>query len=62
MNTLITVLKTKSVQWAIFIAVLSVLQGFVFELPLTPIHQMIVGVVISVVVVLLKVIENPTSS
>ena len=58
MNQLITVFKTKSVQWALVIAVLSVLQGFLFELPLTPIHQMIVGIVISVVVVLLKFIEG----
>ena len=61
MNTLITVLKSKTVQWSLVIAVLSVLQGFLFELPLTPIHQMIVGIVISVVVVLLKVIETPSS-
>jgi hypothetical protein len=60
MNTLITVLKTKSVQWALLIAVLSVLQGFLFELPLTPIHQMIAGLIISIVVTLLKVIETPT--
>jgi hypothetical protein len=59
MNTLINTLKTKSVQWALVIAVLSVLQGFVFELHLTPIHQMIVGLVISIVVTLLKVIETP---
>jgi len=62
MNTLITLLKTKSVQWAIVVAVLSVLQGFVFELFLTPIHQMIAGVVISVVVVLLKFIETGASA
>ena len=58
MNTLITVLKSKQTQWALVIAVLSVAQGFLFELPLTPIHQMIVGIVISVVVVLLKFIEG----
>jgi magnesium-transporting ATPase (P-type) len=62
MNKLITLLKTKSVQWALVIAILSVLQGFVFELPLTPIHQMIAGVVISVVVVLLKFIETGASA
>jgi len=39
--------------------VLSVLQGFLFVFPLTPIHQMIVGIVISVVVVLLRIIETP---
>jgi len=60
MDKLITLLKTKSVQWAIVIAILSVLQGFLFELSLTPIHQMIVGCIISVVVVLLRFIETPT--
>jgi len=58
MNKLITLLKTKSVQWALVIAVLSVLQGFLFELPLTPIHQMWAGMVIAVVVVLLKFLEG----
>ena len=58
MNTLITTLKSKQVIWAIVIATLSVLQGYVMELPLTPVHQMIAGVVISVVVVLLKFLEQ----
>jgi len=58
MNTLITTLKSKQVQWALVIAVLSVLQGFLFELPLTPVHQMIAGIVIAVVVVLLRFIET----
>jgi predicted permease len=57
-----TLLKDKHVIWAIVIAILSVLQGFAFEFPLTPVHQMIAGVVISVVVVLLRYIElNQTS-
>ena len=59
MNQLITLLKNKTVLWSLVIAVLSVAQGYLFELPLTPIHQMIVGVVISVVVVLLRFIETP---
>jgi len=58
MNQLITLLKNKTVQWSLVISVLSVLQGFVMEFPLTPIHQMIAGVVISVVVVLLKFLEQ----
>ena len=61
MTTVITTLKSKQVQWALVIAVLSVLQGFLFELPLTPVHQMIAGVVIAVVVVLLRFIETPGS-
>lgn len=61
MNTLITTLKSKQVIWAIVIAILSMAQGFVMELSLTPIHQMIVGCIISVVVVLLRFIETPSS-
>jgi len=61
MNQLITLLKNKSVLWAIVIAILSVLQGFLFELSLTPIHQMIVGCIISVVVVVLRYIETPST-
>ena len=59
MNQLITLLKNKTDLWSLVIAVLSVAQGYLFELPLTPVHQMIVGVVISVVVVLLRFIETP---
>jgi len=59
MNQLITLLKNKTVLWSLVIAVLSVLQGYLFEFNLTPVHQMIVGVVISVVVVLLRFIETP---
>jgi hypothetical protein len=62
MNQLTTLLKDKHVLWALFITVLSVIQGFVMEFPLTPMHQMIVGIVISVVVVLLRIIETPTQS
>ena len=59
MNQLITLLKNKTVLWSLVIAVLSVLQGYLFEFNLTPVHQMIVGVVISVVVVLLRFLETP---
>ena len=59
MNQIITLLKNKTVLWSLVIAVLSVLQGYVFELPLTPIHQMWAGIIISVVVVLLRFIETP---
>ena len=58
MNQLITTIKSKQVQWALVVAILSVLQGFVMELPLTPVQQMIVGLIISVVIVLLKFIEG----
>ena len=58
MNQLITLLKNKTVVLSLVIAVLSVAQGYLFELPLTPVQQMIVGLIISVVIVLLKFIEG----
>ena len=58
MNQLITTLKSKQVQWALVVAILSALQGFVMELSLTPVQQMIVGLIISVIIVLLKFIER----
>jgi hypothetical protein len=61
MNQLKTLLKDKHVIWAMVIAVLSILQGYLFELPLTPVHQMLVGVIISVVVVVLRYIEQPST-
>jgi hypothetical protein len=61
MSQLITLLKNKTVLWALVIAVLSVAQGYLFELPLTPIHQMWAGIIISVVVVLLRFIETPST-
>ena len=48
-------LKSKTVWFAIAVAVLSVLQGFVFLLPVTPVQQMLVGVAIAVVVTLLRI-------
>ena len=59
MNQLLTLLKNKTVLWSLVIAVLSVLQGYLFEFNLTPVHQMIAGIIISVVVVLLRFIETP---
>ena len=58
MNQLIILLKNKSVLWALVVSILSVLQGYLFEFNLTPIHQMIAGIVIAVVVVLLKFTES----
>ena len=51
-------LKSKTVWFAIAVAVLSVLQGFVFLLPVTPVQQMLVGVGIAVAVTLLRIITT----
>ena len=55
---LIQLLKSKTVWFAILIAVLSVVQGYVALLPVTPVQQMIVGVVISVVILILRLITT----
>lgn len=44
-------LKSKTLWFAVIIAVLSVLQGFIFQLPLTPFWQAVVGCVIAVAAV-----------
>lgn len=52
------ILNSKTVQLAIIIAVLSVLQGFVFLLPITPLQQMFVGLGIAVVVTILRFVTT----
>jgi VIT1/CCC1 family predicted Fe2+/Mn2+ transporter len=53
-----TALKSRTVLFALLVAVLSVLQGFVGLLPLTPVHQMYVGLIVSVCVVILRSITS----
>ena len=58
MQTLIQLLKSKTVLFALFLAILSILQGYVNLLPLSPIDQMYVGIAISVVVTLLRIVTT----
>jgi uncharacterized membrane protein YgaE (UPF0421/DUF939 family) len=51
-------LKSKTLWFAVAIAVLSVLQGFIFQLPLSPIWQAIVGCVIAVLVAVLRFVTT----
>lgn len=53
-----SILKSKTVWFAILVAVLSVLQGFLFLLPIQPLHQMLVGVVLAVCIVLLRLVTT----
>ena len=46
-------LKSKTVWYAIIIAVLSIVQGYIGLLPMTPVLQMLVGIGISVGIVIL---------
>ena len=58
MQTLIQLLKSKTVLFALFLAVLSILQGYVNLLPLDSVDQMFVGIAISVVVTLLRIVTT----
>jgi hypothetical protein len=51
-------LKSRTVQFALALAVLSILQGYVGLLPLTQVEQMLVGIAISVAITLLRIITT----
>jgi hypothetical protein len=52
------VLKSRTVWLAIVTAVLSVLQGFVFKLPVTPMEQAVVGSVLAALIVILRAVTT----
>ena len=58
MNTLKSALKSRTVLFALLIAVLSVLQGFVYILPISPVNQMYIGLLVSVAIVFLRFITT----
>ncbi len=58
MTTLIQLLKSRTVLFALLLAALSVLQGYVALLPLPPIQQMYVGLAISMIVTILRIVTT----
>lgn len=60
MNTtiLLAVLRSKTVWYAIIIAVLSVLQGFIFAIPVAPQYQAAIGCAIAVGIVVLRAVTT----
>lgn len=58
MHTLKQLLRSRTVLFAIAVAILSVLQGFVFALPVPPAGQAAIGCVIAVAIVLLRAITT----
>lgn len=55
-------LKSKTVWYAIIIAVLSIVQGYIGLLPMTPVAQMFVGIGISVGIVILRLVTTTAIS
>ena len=51
-------LKSKTVWYAIIIAILSIVQGYIGLLPMTPVAQMVVGIAISVGIVILRLLTT----
>jgi hypothetical protein len=51
-------LKSRTVWYAIIIAVLSIVQGYIGLLPMTPVLQMFVGIGISVGIVILRLLTT----
>jgi hypothetical protein len=58
MTTILQLLKSRTVWFAILLAVLSIVQGYVALLPITPIGQMFVGCGIAVAITLLRIITT----
>ena len=58
MNTITSVLSSRTVWFAIALAAASVMQGFVFLLPITPLHQMYAGIAIAVGIVVFRAITT----
>jgi len=58
MNSITQLLRSKTVIFALLLAALSVMQGYIGLLPLTPIMQMWVGVGVSVVITLLRIVTT----
>lgn len=52
------ILRSRTVLFAILLAVLSVMQAYVFLLPITPVEQMYVGIAIAVIVTVLRIITT----
>ncbi len=51
-------LKSKTIQFSILLAVLSVVQGYVAQFPISPQAQAVVGCVVSVIVAVLRVVTT----
>ena len=58
MDAIKQALRSKTIWFSILLAMLSVVQGYLTALPLTPIEQMYVGLAISAAVAVLRVVTT----
>ena len=58
MTPILQLLKSRTVWFALLLAVLSIVQGYVALLPITPVGQMFAGCGIAVAITLLRIITT----
>lgn len=58
MQLLLSALRSKTIIFSVALAVLSVFQGYIAQLPLTPIEQMWVGMGVAGAVALLRAVTT----
>lgn len=58
MQNLIQLLKSRTVWYALIVAVLSVVQAYVGLVPTTPVNQMLIGCAISVGIVIMRLLTT----
>ena len=58
MTILLQLLKSRTVWFALLLAVLSIVQGYVALLPIPPVQHMYVGIAIAVCITLLRIITT----
>ena len=58
MDKLKNALKSRTIWFSVLLAMLSVVQGYLNVLPLTPIHQMYAGLAIAAVVTVLRAVTT----
>ena len=56
--TILQALKSKTVQFSILLAVLSILQGYIGFLPVSPAGQAVIGSCIAACIVVLRVVTT----
>ena len=52
------IFKSKTIWFAMILAALSVLQGFILDIPLSPKYQASIGVALSVIVTILRALTT----
>lgn len=50
--------RSRTIQFAILLAALSALQGFILAIPIDPLQQALIGFALSVIIIVLRIVTN----